>query len=58
MSFNVHAPDDDIVLDAHDFNLKNDFPLDFITFDEDFYGGVSKIDDFQFNKVKGKYDYL
>lgn len=57
-SLKVHSPDDDIVLDAHDFNLKKDFPLDFITFDGDFYEGVSKIKNFQFNNVKGKYDYL
>lgn len=57
-SMKVHHPDDDIVLDAHDFNLKRDFPLDFITFDVDFYEGVSKIKEFKFNKVKGKYNYL
>ena len=57
-SLNVHSPDDDIVLDAHDFNLKRDFPLDFITFDVDFYEWVSKIKEFKFNKVKGKYDYM
>ena len=57
-SLKVHHPDDDIALDAHDFNLRNDFPLDFITFDGDFYEGVSQIQDFQFNKVKGKHDYL
>ena len=55
---NVHHPDDEIVLDAHDFNLKNDFSLDFITFDGDFYDCVSEIDEFQFNKVKGRDDYL
>ena len=33
----VHHPDDDIVLDAHDFNLKKDFLFDFIPFDEDFF---------------------
>ena len=57
-SFDVHPPDDDIVLDAHDFNLRNNILLDFITFDKDCYEGVSKIKEFQFNKVKGKYDYL
>jgi hypothetical protein len=57
-SLKVHHPDDDIALDAHDFNLKKDFPLDFITFDGDFYEAVSKIKEFKFNKVKGKYDYL
>lgn len=57
-SFNVHSPDDDIVLDAHDFNLRNNILLDFITFDQDCYNGTSKIKEFQFNKIKGKYDYL
>ena len=55
---NVHSPDDEIVLDAHDFNLRNNIHLDFITFDKDCYEGVSKIKEFQFNKVKGKDDYL
>ncbi|WP_407381550.1 hypothetical protein [Methanobrevibacter sp.] len=45
-SLNVHHPDDDIILDAHDFNLKKDFLLDFITFDEDCYDGVSQIEEF------------
>ncbi len=58
VSLNVHPPDDEIALDAHDFNLRNDILLDFITFDGDCYEGVSKIKEFQFNKVKGKYDYL
>jgi predicted nucleic acid-binding protein len=57
-SLNVHPPDDDIALDAHDFNLRNDILLDFITFDGDCYEGVSKIKEFQFNKIKGKYDFL
>ncbi|WP_405289734.1 hypothetical protein [Methanobrevibacter sp.] len=57
-SLKVHPPDDDIALDAHDFNLKKDFPLDFITFDEGCFEGVSKIKEFKFNNVKGKYDYL
>lgn len=56
--FNVHPPDDEIALDAHDFNLRNDILLDFITFDEDYYKGVLKIKEFQFNKIKGKYDYI
>lgn len=54
----VHHPDDDIILDAHDFNLKKGFLFDFITFDEDFYNAISKIKEFKFNKIKGKYDYL
>ena len=57
-SLKVHYPDDDIVLDAHDFNLRNDFLLDFITFDMVCYEGVSQVEEFQFNKIKGKYDYL
>jgi len=57
-SLKVHSPDDEIVLDAHDFNLRNNFLLDFITFDQDCYKGVFQIKEFHFNKVKGKYDYL
>ena len=54
----VHYPDDEIVLDAHDFNLRNDFLLDFITFDGDCYNCVSQIQEFQFDNIKGKEDYL
>ena len=57
-SLKVHSPDDEIVLDAHDFNLRKDFLLDFITFDGDCHNGVSQIQDFQFNNIKGKDDYL
>lgn len=57
-SLKVHSPDDDIVLDAHDFNLRKDFLLDFITFDRDCHNGVSQIQDFQFDNIKGKDDYL
>ena len=57
-SLNIHSPDDGIILDAHDFILRNDILLDFITFDKDCYEGVSKINEFQFNKVKGREDYL
>jgi len=57
-SLNIHSPDDEIILDAHDFNLRNDILLDFITFDKDCYEGVFKIKEFQFNKVKGREDYL
>lgn len=57
-SFNVHSPDDIIVLDAHDHNLKNDCDLDFITFDKKCCNTVSQIEDFCFNRVKGKDDYL
>ena len=57
-SLKVHYPDDEIVLDAHDFNLRKDFLLDFITFDGDCYNGVSQIQEFQFDNIKGKEDYL
>ena len=57
-SLKVHSPDDEIVLDAHDFNLRKDFLLDFITFDGDCYNGVSQIQKFQFNNINGKEDYL
>lgn len=57
-SFKVHFPDDSIVLDAHDHNLRNDYDLDFITFDSDCCEAVSNIEGFSFNKVKGKYDFF
>lgn len=57
-SLKVHPPDDEIVLDAYDFNFRTDFPLDFITFDDDCYEGASQIEEFHFNSVKGKYDFL
>ncbi|WP_295031406.1 hypothetical protein [uncultured Methanobrevibacter sp.] len=57
-SFKVHSPDDKIILDAHDHNLRNEFLLDFITFDKDCCDAASRIEDFSFNKVKGISDYL
>ena len=55
---NVHYPDDKIVLDAHDYNLRTNFGLDFITFDHGCCSGTSKISDFSFNAVKCKQDFL
>ena len=55
---NVHFPDNKIVLDAHDYNLRTPFELDFITFDYGCCNGTSKITDFSFNAVKGKRDFL
>ncbi|MCR5027226.1 MAG: hypothetical protein K6A34_07285 [Methanobrevibacter sp.] len=57
-SIGVHSPDDIIVLDAHDHNLRNDYDLDFITFDSDCCEAASNIEGFCFNKVKGIYDYF
>ena len=54
----VHKKDIEIILDAHDHNTKTDYNLDFITFDEDFYKGASKIKEFQFRKIKGKNDFF
>ena len=56
--FNVHFPDDEIVLDAHDHNEQNNRRLDFITFDDDFYKGICKIKEFSFNSIKSYFDYL
>ena len=53
----VHVPDDEIVLDAHDYNLKNNDKLDFITFDSNFYNGINQIKEFSFNKIKCKDDF-
>ena len=53
----VHFPDDEIVLDAHDYNLKNNDKLDFITFDSNFYNGINQIKEFSFNKIKCKDDF-
>lgn len=55
---NVHSPDDDIVLDAHDYNLGVDDPINFITFDGKFYRAVCQVDKFSFDKVLGKQDFL
>lgn len=57
-SFNVHNPDDIIILDAHDFNLNSTFALDFITFDKGCCRGASEINDFSFNAVKCMGDFL
>ncbi len=56
--FKVHSPDDKIILDAHDHNLRNEYRLDFITFDRHCCDAASRIEDFSFNKVKGISDYL
>ncbi len=56
--FKVHSPDDKIILDAHDHNLRNEYLLDFITFDRHCCDVASRIEDFSFNKVKGISDYL
>lgn len=45
----VHESDANIVLDAHDFGLDN--PLDFVTFDKDFYNGVINME-LSFNNVR------
>ena len=39
----VHHPDDEIILDAHDHNLRINDKLDFITFDNGFYNRILKI---------------
>ena len=52
----LHYPDYEIILDAHDHNLKNSYDLDFITFDKDCCKGA-KLSDFSFNKVKYKWDF-
>ena len=38
----VHHPDDEIILDAHDYNLKTSFNLDFVTFDKKCYNYLHK----------------
>lgn len=53
----IHRSDACIVLDAHDYNLKSDEKIDFITFDKDFFNGVCNIKEFSFNKIKGKNNY-
>lgn len=58
IDLNVHFPDDCIILDAHDFNLKIDDNLDFITFDTKFYNSINMIEEFSFNKIKCKEDYF
>ena len=56
-SLGVHFPDDEIVLDAHDYNLRVEDKINFITFDRGFYDAVHQIEDFCFNKVLGKLDF-
>ena len=53
----VHKPDDEIILDAHDYNLRINDKLDFITFDNGFYNRILKIKEFSFNDIKGKNDF-
>lgn len=52
----VHPPDNEIILDAHDYNLKTSFDLDFVTFDKKCCKGA-KLSDFSFNEVKYKWDF-
>ncbi|AMK15174.1 hypothetical protein [Methanobrevibacter olleyae] len=52
----VHPPDNEIVLDAHDHNLKTSYDLDFITFDKNCYDGA-KLADFSFHDVKFIWDF-
>ena len=56
--YNVHKKDIEIVLDAHDFNLQTQKKLDFITFDEDLFKGVLKIEKFSFKNIKGRNDFF
>lgn len=57
-SLKIHSSDRKIVLDAHDFNLKNNNPLDFITFDERLFNGIKRVQNFSFNSIKSKDDFL
>lgn len=52
----VHHPDNEIILDAHDHNLRNSYDLDFITFDCDCYNGA-KLSGFSFHDVKSIRDF-
>ena len=52
----VHYPDNEIILDAHDYNLKTSYDLDFVTFDKKCYNGA-KLSDFSFHGVKYKWDF-
>lgn len=47
----VHPPDNEIILDAHDYNLKISDDLDFVTFDKKCCVGA-KLSDFSFHEVK------
>ena len=53
----VHHPDDEIILDVHDHNLRINDKLDFITFDNGFYNRILKIKEFSFHDIKGKNDF-
>lgn len=52
----VHFPDNEIILDAHDHNINNDYELDFVTFDRDCFNGA-KLKDFCFHDVKSNLDF-
>ncbi|MDO5848110.1 MAG: hypothetical protein Q4P18_01095 [Methanobrevibacter sp.] len=53
----VHYPDNEILLDAYDFNMNYCKALDFITFDLKCYEAASEIREFLFNEAKGIYDF-
>ena len=52
----VHPPDNEIILDAHDYNLNTSHDLDFLTFDKKCCKGA-KLQDFSFHDVKYKSDF-
>ncbi len=52
----VHPEDAEVILDAHDHNLKTSYDLDFVSFDRDCYNGA-RLSDFSFHDVKYKWDF-
>ena len=57
LALGVHEPDNQVILDAHDYNLSLDEAVDFITFDDFCYKGATSIDEFSFNDVKTVSDF-
>ena len=57
LEIGVHEPDNQIILDAHDYNLSLSESIDFITFDNLCYIGAISIDEFSFGNIKKATDF-
>ncbi|RAP51855.1 MAG: hypothetical protein BZ137_09575 [Methanosphaera sp. rholeuAM130] len=57
LALGVHEPDNQIILDAHDYNMDLKKTVDFITFDRLCYESVLSVNELMFNNVKTDSDF-
>ncbi|RAP54706.1 MAG: hypothetical protein BZ137_00715 [Methanosphaera sp. rholeuAM130] len=57
LALGVHEPDNQVILDAHDYNLNMEKAVDFITFDKLCYRSVLSVTELMFNDVKTDTDF-